>query len=118
MLITGSNLFGHASSITSVLFGDIAAEVDSGNTDNSMIRVRVQANDVTVDTPVRVVITAATMAQVGSGGSDWTYLVPGRVGDVRPNTGQTGTAVTVTGEPSLSLSQQRKQGKTILCGKL
>ena len=100
VLISGSNLFGHAGNITSVTFGDLQAEIDYSNTNNSLVRVRVRSSDVSVDTDVRVVITAETMARVASSGSDWTYLVPGRVGDVRPNTGQNGTVVTITGEHS------------------
>lgn len=95
--ISGSNLFGHATSINSITFGGVEADIDSTNSNNSVIRVRVQPNDVTVDTPVRVVITAGTMARVSTSGEDWTYLVPGAVSGVEPDTGQTGTVVTITG---------------------
>lgn len=86
------------------MFGDIEADIDFANSGNSVIRVRIQSNDVTVDTSVRVVITATTMAQVVSSGNDWTYLVPGVVDDVDPNIGQNGTVVTVTGEPDVQTS--------------
>ena len=86
------------------MFGDLQAEIDFSNANNTHIRVRVQANDVTADTNVRVVITAETMARVGSSGNNWTYLVPGRVDDVQPSIGQNGTIVTITGELYLSLS--------------
>ena len=96
--ISGSNLFGHATSINSITFGGVEADVDSTNSNNSIIRVRVQPNDVAVNTPVQVVITAATMARVSTSGQDWTYLVPGAVSGVEPDTGQAGTVVTITGE--------------------
>ena len=91
---------GHAESITSVTFGDVEAEIDYKSISNSMIRVRIRPNAVTQDTAVPVVITAATFARVSSGNSSWTYLVPGQVADVQPNTGQRGTVVTVTGRLS------------------
>ena len=86
------------------MFGDVEADIDFVNSGNSVIRVRIQSNDVTVNTPVRVVITATTMAQVASSGNDWTYLVPGVVEGVDPNIGQNGTFVTVTGEPDMQTS--------------
>ena len=98
VLISGSNLFGHARNITSITFGGVEADIDFTNSINSLIRVRVQPNDVTIDTPVLVVITAATMARVSTNGNDWMYLVPGRVNDVEPSSGQAGTVVTITGE--------------------
>lgn len=97
--ISGTNLFGHADSITSVTFGDLEADVvDSTSISNSQIRVRIRPNDVIQNTPVTVVITASTMARVSSSVNDWTYLVPGQVVDVQPNIGQRGTVVTINGE--------------------
>ena len=96
--IFGTNLLGHASNISQVEFGNLEAVVDYDSISNTTIRVRVQANAVTVNTPVQVVITAVTMASVVSNGNEWTYLVPGRVVDVQPITGQFGTIVTITGK--------------------
>lgn len=93
----GTNLLGHADNITRVEFGDIEAVVDYDSLNDSQVSVRVQANDVVTNTPVQVVITAATMARVESSGNDWTYLVPGRIVNVQPNIGQFGTRVTITG---------------------
>ena len=74
--------------------------MDFSSVSNTQISVRIQSNNVMVDTAVQVqvVITATTMARVTSSGDDWTYLVPGRVGDVQPSVGQSGTRVTITGK--------------------
>ena len=71
--------------------------MDFSSVSNTQISVRIQSNNVMVDTAVQVVITATTMARVTSSGDDWTYLVPGGVGDVQPSVGQSGTRVTITG---------------------
>ena len=95
--ISGSNLFGHAASISGVTFGGIQAEIDFTATTNSQIRVRIQSNDVTSNMAVQVIITATTMARVTSSGNVWTYLVPGAVTNVQPSIGQVGTIVTIIG---------------------
>jgi hypothetical protein len=95
--ISGSNLFGHAASISGVTFGGIEAEIDFTATTNSQIRVRIQSNDVTSNMAVQVIITATTMARVTSSGNVWTYLVPGAVTNVQPSIGQVGTIVTIFG---------------------
>ena len=60
--------------------------------------MRIQSNNVTSDTAVPVVITGSTLARVSSSGNDWTYLVPGSIGNVQPNIGQNGTMVNITGK--------------------
>ena len=103
VVITGSNLFGHADNITEVRFGDIPADIDYTASTNTRIRVRIQSSGVTSDTSVAVVITATTSAIVESSGNDWTYLVPGRITSVDPDIGQVGTMVTITGKASMFL---------------
>lgn len=98
VVISGSNLFGHAVNVSEVTFGGIQADIDYTQATDTEITVRIQSNAVTSDTAVSVVITGSTLARVSSSGNDWTYLVPGRIGNVQPNIGQNGTMVTITGK--------------------
>lgn len=98
VVISGSNLFGHAGNVYQVTFGGVEAEIDYTQATDTSITVRIQSNDVTSDTAVSVVIIGSTMAHVSSSGNDWTYLVPGSIGNVQPNIGQNGTMVNITGK--------------------
>ena len=98
VVISGSNLFGHADNVSRVTFGGIEAEIDYTQATDTQITVRIQSNDVASNTAVPVVITGSTMARVSSSGNLWTYLVPGSIGNVQPNIGQNGTMVSITGK--------------------
>jgi len=47
--ITGTNLFGHGNNITEVSFLEIPATIDYSQISNTMLRVRVNSNNNTVD---------------------------------------------------------------------
>ena len=95
--ITGTDLFGHGSNITDVSFLGIPASIDYSQISNMRLRVRVNSNNNTVDTPASIRMVADTSAIVESNGSVWTYLVEGRVSNVMPAQGQIGTIVEVVG---------------------
>lgn len=84
--------------MSEVTFGGIQADIDYTQANDTQITVRIRSNNVTSDTPVPVLITGSTLARVSSSGNIWTYLVPGSIGDVRPNIGQNGTVVNITGK--------------------
>ena len=71
--------------------------IDYSQINNTVIRVRVDANSNTMDTPATIRIDSETSAIVQSNGSIWTYLVEGRVASVTPSEGQEGTRVTIIG---------------------
>lgn len=115
VVISGSNLFGHADNVSRVTFGEIEAEIDYTQATDTQITVRIQSNDVASNTAVPVVITGSTMARVSSSGNDWTYLVPGSIENVQPNIGQNGTMVSITGKILRIICHSNDNIAQILC---
>lgn len=95
--ISGTNLFGYADNITSVLLGNIQAAIDYTQANNTSVVVRAMALNNVVATRLPVTIVADTFALVMSYGAIWTYLVPGSVDTVSPGEGQEGTRIVIDG---------------------
>lgn len=96
--LNGTNLLGHGGNITSVFFGDVAGTIDYSEVNDTVVRVRVQANDNTATEATLVRIIADTSAIVSSADpSIWTFLVEGEVVTNRPQQGQVGTEIVITG---------------------
>ena len=79
-------------------FGGVEADIDFTVTTTTLVRVRIRGNSVLTDTQIAIEITATTSALVTSSGNVWTYLVPGEIEDVAPDSGQNGTMVEITGK--------------------
>jgi len=98
--ISGVNLLGYGSNITSVTFGSQLADVISFT--NSTIAVRITSHHNNTDTDaVNVTIVSDTYAIVSSAPNVWSFLVEGQVTAVTPAEGHIGTFVTLTGNTLL-----------------
>ena len=95
--ISGSNLFGHGSNITSVSLGSIRADIQYVSSTNSSIMVRAGPLNNTEDNKVFLTIIANTHAIVESDDPDWTYSIPGKISLVYPSRGQIGSKITING---------------------
>ena len=96
MNISGVNLLGYGSNVTSVMFG--AQPVSVINVSNSIIFVRINSSrNNTAMEPVNVTIISDTSAIVSSAPDAWSFIIEGQVTSVTPREGQSGTTVTLRG---------------------
>ena len=94
--ISGENLLGYGSDVTSVMFGGQPVSVI--NASNSTIFIRINASrENTNEEPVNVTIVSDTFAIVTSAPNAWRFVVEGRVTRVTPTEGQSGTFVNLAG---------------------
>lgn len=80
-----------------MFFGDISGTIDYSEVNDSVVRVRVQANNNTAIETTSIRIIADTSAIVSSTDSIWTFLVQGEVATNQPQLGQVGTDIVITG---------------------
>ena len=96
MNISGRNLLGYGNNVTSVMFG--GQPVNVINASNSTIFIRINASRNNNDEEsVNVTIVSDTFAIVSSEPAAWNFVVEGRVTNVSPSEGQSGTFVNLTG---------------------
>ena len=95
--ITGTNLFGYGDTASTVMLGQVSAQIIHDMSTNSSVYVRAGALSTTTNTAVPVSIVSNTFAQVQSTMNIWTYIPQGQITSISPAEGQFGSTITITG---------------------